>query len=409
MRDRARGWLVGGAIVAALAVAVAVMGRPPTETPLDPDSDRALGTSAFVALLERLGTDVDVTRSLPDDQTDTYVVLHDNLDRHDRAELREWVGEGGVAVVFDPGSPLVPPGSSSVDSEPDDPILGGRDDDRGPDPDDDGAGPFEDNPYVYGPLSAGHCDVAPLRDPSITAVEPYSGAVLYKVPERADSCFGDGDAANVVATPVGSGNLVAVGGAGIVVNAALGAADNAPVVIGLVAPLDGTRVAVLDPGRGVVSRGDDDGKSLLELIPTNVKWALAQLGVAFVLYALWRARRVGAPVSEGQPVAVAGSELVAAVGGLLDRSGSPQHAADVLRADFRREVCERFAVPPSTPIGVLARVVAERTGADAGLVEVALGSAAVTSDRELLELAQVIDSVRKDARRMEALDDVVHA
>ena len=86
-----------------------------------------------------------------------------------------------------------------------------------------------------------------------------------------------------------------------------------------------------------------------------------QLGIAFLLYAAWRARRLGRPVTEPRPPALAGSELVAAVGTLLDRSGNPGHAADLLRADLRRFLGEHLGVPPDTDAEVLARIAAERT------------------------------------------------
>ena len=121
-----------------------------------------------------------------------------------------------------------------------------------------------------------------------------------------------------------------------------------------------------------------------------------QLGLAAVVYALWRARRLGRPVAEPQPVALAGSDLVAAVGGLLDRAGSPGHAAEVLRADLRRFLTDRLGVPPQAGDDALAAVAAERTGVDADRLRAALGAGPVTDDAGLVALARAIDRIREE-------------
>ena len=111
---------------------------------------------------------------------------------------------------------------------------------------------------------------------------------------------------------------------------------------------------------------------------------------------VWRSRRLGKPVAEPQPVAVAGSELVAAVGTLLDRSGSPQHAADTLRADLRRFLGDRLGVPADAPAGALAAVAHERIGLDRARLEQALGDAPVDDDAQLVALAQLVDALRRE-------------
>ena len=76
--------------------------------------------------------------------------------------------------------------------------------------------------------------------------------------------------------------------------------------------------------------------TLVDLVPTDVRQAIIQLVVAFVLLVLWAGRRLGRPVLEPQPVAVEGAELVAAVGRLLDGRRRPDEAAAAVRAATRR-------------------------------------------------------------------------
>src|SRR5581483_9069429 len=97
-----------------------------------------------------------------------------------------------------------------------------------------------------------------------------------------------------------------------------------------------------------------------------------QAGIAFVLYALWRARRLGRPVIEPQSVQIAGSQLVRAVGALEQRTRAAQRAATVVRADALRSIRHRYGLAPDAPAEVVADVVAAGTGLDHDRVAAAL-------------------------------------
>ncbi len=370
-----RARVVGGLLLALVVVAAFALGAPDRDEPLDPRSDARLGTSALVALVDELAGEVEIADRLPAPGTpgatgpDVVLLLRDRLDDAQRYQLAAWVRDGGTLVVVDPGSPLTP-------------ALGAT---------------FSDLDEVRSPRSGPvACDVPALAGLDLAAVDPRGGGALYEVPAGADGCLvAPGGDAYIVATDEGAGTLVAVGGSGMFVNAGLAEGENAPVVAALVAPTPGTDVAVLEPGLLAAGAGD---RSLVDLISPGVKRALLQLGIAFAVYALWRARRLGRPVEEPQPVAVAGSELVAAVGSLLDRSGSQQHAADLLRAELRRELGDRLGLPPGTPPAVLASVAAARTGSDEARMRWALGvdAAPVADEAGLVALTHTIDAVRQE-------------
>jgi hypothetical protein len=165
-------------------------------------------------------------------------------------------------------------------------------------------------------------------------------------------------------------------------------------VSALVAPQEGTRLLVLEPG--ALAGSSTGRRSLRELVPAGAWRAILQLAVAFVLYAVWRSRRLGRPVPEPAPSPIAGSELVAATGTLLDRSRSPGHAADLLRRDLRRFLGDHLGVPPDMPADVLAAVAAERTGVDQAVLHAALSGPPVTDDKELAALAATIDRIREE-------------
>jgi hypothetical protein len=374
-----RAWVAGGLVAAVTVIALVAIGRSSPEQPLDPRSDARLGTSALVALVDRLGGTVEIGERLPEpgavDGPDVVVLLADRLDDRAHAQLADWVTAGGTLVVVDPGSSFTPEVVGTFD---DSASLAGV-----------------DHVDTGGPPGGGavRCDVQPIANLDLAAIEPRNGGVLYEVPPGADACIrGDGDA-YIVATNEGAGAVVAIGGSGMLVNAALAHGENAAVVAALVAPLDTTDVLMLEPTARATGAG---GRSLIDLISPNVKRGLVQLGIAFAVYALWRALRLGRPVDEAQPVAVAGSELVAAVGSLLDRSRSPQHAAVLLRTDLRRWLTERLGVPAGAPTEVLVEVAATRTGVDKARLRWALGDTPVTDDAGLVALADTIDRIHEE-------------
>ena len=357
-----RGAVIAGCVGTGL-VAVALLGTPSKDgPPLDPRSDGPLGTSALVSLLDGLGADVELSVGLPDRTDDVALLLSDRLDEAQTDEVRDWVRGGGTLVVTDPGSSLSPP------------ALGGGD---LVDPDD---------------QVRGICTLDALA-----GVERVDGgaAVRYDTGGAYGTCLGSRDFAFVVATAEGDGDIVAIGGAAFVTNDRLAHADNAVLAADLLAPSPGLRVRFVDPPLPV---GGGD-KSLYELISDRVRRAGLQLGIAFVLYAAWRAIRFGRPVREDQPVEIAGSELVSAAGRLLERGRSPGEAAEVLRDSIRRPLRARLGASASAPPDALAQVVAERTGIDLVLARAAVGDHPVATDDELVAVAHAVSSVHQEVLR----------
>jgi hypothetical protein len=351
-------------LVAAGLVLAALAGGPPGRDgpPLDPRSDGPLGTSALVALLDGLGARVELSVGLPSVTDDVALLLQDRLDDQQAAELLAWVRSGRVLVVTDPGSLFAPPSSPG--------------------------GLFEST-RTFEP---GDCTIDALAE--LGEVDA-GAAVTFDIGDGATSCFDAGDGAFVAAREEGLGTLVAVGGAAFLTNELLDDADNAVLAAALLAPERGTTVRVVD---APIPAGGGD-KGLADLVPDRVKRVLAQLGVAFVFYALWRAIRLGRPVPEPQPVAIAGSELVAAVGRLLARTRSPGAAADLLRADLRRALRTRLGVPPDADSEALAALVVRRTGLPPEQVRSALDERPVTTDAELEVVARAVSSIHQEVLR----------
>jgi Domain of unknown function (DUF4350) len=354
------------AVVLGVALVVAVAGRPGEEgNPLDPASPGPLGTKGLVEVLRELGGQVRVSADRPGAGTETALLLSDDLTTERRQEVLGWVRQGGTLVVADPSSAVTevkPVGSTRIG------LLDAELERR--------------------------CAEAALAD--VRRVAAPSG-VVFELPEggRARACFPRNNGAWLLIQPLGGGTVVRLGGASVLVNQELGEADNAVLLASLLVPAEGTSVQVLQPplpGGGNAGLGD--------LIAPRVRLALWQLLIAFVLLALWRARRLGRPVVEPQPVQLPGAELVVAVGNLLQRAKGRGQAAGLLTDDLRRSMAERLGLPPSAPADLVADTVAARTGIPRERVLRTLTQTAPRDETELVALSQAIDTIRREVTRV---------
>lgn len=339
----------------------------------DPDGTGDRGVKALRLLVEELGADVAVTDEVddlgeptPGGGPDVAVLFDDRYDDTARTAVRRWVEEGGTLVVTDPYSPLTPT------------VEGGG--------------------GVLGGLTAAEVGRDRCDEPALAGLDRLEVGELgarYEVPPGARSCFGDEASAFVVVTDVGDGALVAVGGGDVFTNANLARADDAGLAAALMAPQPGGRVVLLQPP-SVGPDGAPTDRDLFDAVPGGARVALWQLLVAFVVYAVHRGRRLGRPVPEDQPVAIAGSELVLAVGNLLQQTRSPSRAAAVLSDDLRRRLAERLGLPPTAPPEVVADVAADRSASPRDRVLAVLVPPPVRTDAELVDLAQAVDAVAEE-------------
>jgi hypothetical protein len=367
-------WVV---LLVGVVVAVVLVGarrEQRDDTPLSPRGTGGLGLRAVVELAQDYGADVEVVDGFAGDDATIALLADDQLGVDDGARLAAWVRRGGTLVVTDPTSRFAP----------------------------DQAAP---RPVLDRDVAPGRCDVDALRGVERLRL---SQAFTLAIPPGSSSCFGDSVRAVVVVTPTGDGTVVSIGGPSPLVNANLAEGDNARLAVTLLAPRDGTRLDVV--------RGPSFGlgeETLWNLIRPGIKYGMLQLGLAVVVYSLFRARRLGRPVGEVPPVAIEGAELVDATGRLLSRTRSPDHAAALLRAEARRELAREVGAVGGAPGGDaperLAVVVAARIAAAGGAsdaesaatasrVAAALSDRPVVSDEQLLELARQLHALRQEVR-----------
>lgn len=357
MRGRLRRALPLLGLLTALAVAVAVAGPGKREgPPLDPSSTGPLGTKALVDTLRELGADVRVSDAVPTPDVATALLLQDDLDDAQRKGVRDWVARGGRLVLADPTSELAPKLAGLTE-------VG-----------------------LLNPPLAKRCDLAVLRHVERVA----ASGVTYSGGEA--RCFPRHRGAWLVVNGMGDGAVVALGGATVFVNERLDAADNALLASALLAPGGTERVTILRP-----PRPGEGSESLTDLLPPRVRAAFVQLGVAFLLVVAWRAPRLGKPVLERNSVRIPGSELVIAVGNLLQQTRGRRRSAALLRADLRRTLVERLGLPPSAPSDAVAAAAAARaaTRIDPQAVRSALDRADPATDEDLVRLARDVEWIRQ--------------
>lgn len=360
-RPRLRRALPLTVVVLAVLAAVLIAGPPGRNgPPLDPRSTGPTGTKALVDVLEALGTDVRLTDGV-DTGDAVALLLDDTRDEEEGfADLQGWVRAGGTLVVADPGSRFAPDVAGTA-----------------------GIGPLATSlPRV--------CALAALAGVDRVAAP---GGVVYELPgPDAVGCFPRGDGHWLVVSQEQAGTVVALGGTGALTNAALGEADNAVLAAALLATDGGGGLAFLrpaEPGAGEADLGD--------LVGDEVWLALVQLAIAFAVVVAWRARRLGAPVREPQPVQIAGSELVTAVGNLLQQTRARGQAARLLRDDVRRELAERLGLPPDSAPDAVAAAAARRTGAPPDALTALLAGDDPVGETGLVDLATDLERARRAA------------
>lgn len=354
---RRRTALVVGAVVLAFVAVGVLRGPGDSGVPLDPESVGPLGAKGLVDTLGELGADVRVAGDV-EAETDVALLLTDRFDDAGRERLRAWVRAGGRLVVADPLSVLAPQVAGQTEVTIGDPSLERR------------------------------CDLPLLADVSRVSAP---GSAVYDAAPDAVTCFPRNGGHWLVASPLGEGVVVSLGGPFWLVNEQLERFDNAVFAAALLveAGTEATQVTFLQ------AAGLGGTATIASLLPAGVKLFALQLGIGFLLLAWWRGRRLGAPVEERQPVAIPASETVLASGNLLQRAAAAGHAAQLLRDDLRATLAERFGVPAAAGDEALAAAAATRRTLPPERLGAVLTAPLPRNDDELVGFAAEVEAVRR--------------
>ncbi|MGH8835974.1 MAG: DUF4350 domain-containing protein [Actinomycetes bacterium] len=214
------------------------------------------------------------------------------------------------------------------------------------------------------------------------------------------ACYGSSAASPLVQLANSAGPTVTVVGSGsALTNERLGQDGNAALAMNLLG--DSSHLVWYLPTLGelLTSIGQQERKSLWQLIPSGWKWAMLQALLAGVLFALWRARRLGPVVTEPLPVVVRAAEATEGRARLYRKIKATDRAADALRAAGRDRLAPMVGLTATSDPHAVTGAIAHRTGRPAPEVGSLLYGAAPASDEALVKLADELDSLTREVRR----------
>lgn len=328
----ARGPVLIGVVVLFAAIVITLLRGGGEGGALDPRSFRPEGSHAVAKLLEQNGVRVELTDNASSVDGATLFVTQPDLIDPDR--LADLSGRAAATVLLAPAA-----GAGRLEPETRDPGC---------------------------PLAA-------------KAGRATTGGFVYEGEQR---CYDS--------TLVRTGTVTTIGYGGIFTNRDIDSEGNAALALSLLGQHE--RLVWYVPSAADRSQQ----KSLTDLIPDGWKFGAFQLGVAAVLIALWRARRLGRVVPEPLPVVVRAAETVEGRARLYRRSHAAPHAAAVLRQATRDRLAPLLGVPqgddPSEEI-------ARRTSRPVATVRALLDDREPVDDRGLVALAHELDVLENEVRK----------
>lgn len=147
-------------------------------------------------------------------------------------------------------------------------------------------------------------------------------------------------------------------------------------------------------GEPVTSTGT---QSFTSLIPEPVYMLAAELGIAVVLLALWRVRRLGPVVPERLPAVVRAAETTEGHGRLYHARRSRDQAAKHLREAAIGRLRPVLGLPPDATPQTVARTLAEQRDQHTDDIGQTLAGPAPEDDAALVALADKLDELERKA------------
>jgi hypothetical protein len=358
--------IAAGLVVVLAGVAYSLIGLSRHQGDLDPDSPTQGGSRAVAHLLRDQGVDVRRTQGV--------------------ASTAALAGPGEAVVVVAPDVLSVEQ-AEELRSTGADLVVVGAADSRV-------VGAFLPGATVEGSVDVGTraavCDLpaATLSGPATT------GGETYRV-ESATTCYQD----SVVSVTEDSGRVVTLIGTGVPLrNDHLVKQGNAALAMNLL----GNRSRLVWAMPSLEDSATEPRQTLSDLLPGWVAPAAVQLGLAIILVALWRARRLGPVVEEPLPIVVRAAEVTEGRARLYRRAKARGRAAAELRTATLRRVAPLVGFvgdASSADPHRLAAAVAARAGADEPEVFGLLYGGVPADEAALVKLADRLDRIEEEVRR----------
>lgn len=349
----------------ALVTLLAIIGRQPNTAPLDPRNTSPVGAHALSVLLTERGIPVSVatsTTELPRDTTTTVVVSRPN--GLSRAALQKVAATPAPVVLVDPSAAVLR--TMGITAIPD--------------------------AITPGPSTLPPSCSLPV---AVTAGTARISGDLYAAPSTATRCYlQQGDAALFQVNRANLASTVVIGSPSTLSNAHLADDGDAALALGLL----NNQAVQWAPGALDAGPATGSHRGLLNLLPSRLLWATLQLFIVLVIVALWRGRRLGAPVVEPLPVVVRGAETVEGRGRLMHAARSRGLAAEALRAASLRRISQILRLGSAADRSAVVSLVAQRYAAPPRDVEAVLYGDDPPDDAALVALAQRLPLIETAVR-----------
>ncbi|MEC3978814.1 DUF4350 domain-containing protein [Amycolatopsis sp. H20-H5] len=242
-----------------------------------------------------------------------------------------------------------------------------------------------------------------VRDPGCTigaavaAGRVSLGGSKYRTSaEGARQCYLDGGAGTLVQVSDAARTITVLGGSRPLTNNALADEGNAALALRLLGQhqrLVWYLPSTDDPALAA------DKRPFSELIPDGWKYGAVQVGVAVLLLALWRARRLGPVVAEPLPIVVRAAETAEGRARLYRKAGASAHAAETLREASRARLRTLLGLSRDTEAAALVESISTRTGRAGAEIGGVLYGPPPADDAALVRLAEELDLVEREVGR----------
>jgi hypothetical protein len=214
------------------------------------------------------------------------------------------------------------------------------------------------------------------------------GEVLQADDPAVTSCYPNDPGFFLIQYADGSRTITVLGSSDPLTNQYLGDDGDAALALNLMRR--DTRIVWLVPsGTAAPAPAAGGQQSFFALVPWPAYLIAIQLGIAVVLAAAWRARRLGPLVAERLPVVVRAAETVEGHGRLYQARRARDRAAAVLREAAASRIASRMGA------GTRAETIAARTGQPPDLVTAVLSGPPPATDKDLVTLAADLDTLER--------------
>lgn len=376
-----RFWILLGALTVVVLATIFVLRSGGSDRGiLSPGNPAPNGAMAAAEILRQQGVDVEATETLQQTLNaveaagaeDTTLLVHDRLGLLEDKQLDKVAEASGRTVLVEPSVTVLSAFAPDIHT-------------AGVVPQADQAGNGDDAATIEPQCRRNHPQAAGTIDRGGSA---YRGPVMCYLMENEQG----GPSALYVQS--GNGEVTVIGNGGIISNDRLRFHGNAALTLRTL----GTESNLVwyQPSLADVAI-DQNAPELGELVPQWVHLAGIWLVIVALLGVVWQARRPGPLVVEPLPVVAKAAETAEGRARLYQDSRAVQRAAGNLRAGTLRRLASHFRLGT----GVAAEAVASAVAAHSSLPEHDVGRILLRSqpstDAELLEWAQELDQLEKEA------------